>query len=253
MEQIDIVAQIKNKLAEIEAAENVDIIMAVESGSRAWGFPSPDSDYDVRFIYVRKPYDYLRLDPLRDVIEWQLDDVYDVSGWDLQKALRLMHESNPSIHEWCTSPIVYMENELAEPLRELAAECFLPKKSIYHYLSMAEGNYNKLQSGDVKLKRYFYALRTVLAAKWVAEKGTVPPMLFDELVSAELDPEVRPAVEELLKAKRETSELGVGAPIQALNKYLQEQIEQLYDAAANAEIRRNEWDKLEKFFRKTVL
>lgn len=92
MEQV-----IREKLAEIENKENVRIIMAVESGSRAWGFASPDSDYDVRFVYVRKLEDYLKLDKTRDVIEWQLDDTLDISGWDLKKALQLMHESNPSI------------------------------------------------------------------------------------------------------------------------------------------------------------
>ena len=95
---MDIVERIRNKLDEIERTENVRVILAVESGSRAWGFPSPDSDYDVRFIYVRRPEDYIRLNPVRDVIEWQLDDIYDISGWDLQKALRLMHDSNPSLH-----------------------------------------------------------------------------------------------------------------------------------------------------------
>ena len=84
---MNITALIKQKLNEIEKIENVQIIMAVESGSRAWGFASPDSDYDVRFIYVREAEDYLKLKPLRDVIEWQLDEVYDISGWDLKKAL----------------------------------------------------------------------------------------------------------------------------------------------------------------------
>ena len=118
----EIVKRIKEKLVEIEQVENVQIILAAESGSRAWGFASPDSDYDVRFIYIRKPEDYIRLNPVRDVIEWQLDDVYDVSGWDLQKALRLLHESNPALHEWCTSPIVYREDERADALRELSKE-----------------------------------------------------------------------------------------------------------------------------------
>ena len=118
----EIVKRIKEKLVEIEKVENVQIILAAESGSRAWGFASPDSDYDVRFIYIRKPEDYIRLNPVRDVIEWQLDDVYDVSGWDLQKALRLLHESNPALHEWCTSPIVYREDERADALRELSKE-----------------------------------------------------------------------------------------------------------------------------------
>ena len=102
---------ISKKLKEIEQKENVKIIMAVESGSRAWGFASPDSDYDVRFVYVRRPEDYLRLEKTKDVIEWQLDDVLDINGWDLKKALQLMHDSNPSIFEWCASPIVYQSCE----------------------------------------------------------------------------------------------------------------------------------------------
>ena len=125
-EPFDIVAQIKNKLDLIEYEEKTRIILAVESGSRAWGFASPDSDYDARFIYVRRPEDYIKLQPVRDVIEWQLDDVFDVSGWDLQKALRLLHESNPTLHEWCASPIVYKENAPADPLCELAARHFNP-------------------------------------------------------------------------------------------------------------------------------
>ena len=254
MERIDITAQIRNKLAEIEFTENVNVIMAVESGSRAWGFASPDSDYDVRFIYVRKPEDYIRLSPMRDVIEWQLDDVYDVSGWDLQKALRLTYDSNPSIHEWCSSPIVYMENELADPLRELAAECFIPKKSLYHYVSMAKHNYNTyLTDDEVRIKKYFYALRPVLAARWVADNGTAPPMLFEELVEAELSPDLLPAVKELVKVKKETSELGTGPKIPELDKYIREQMELMQEAADKAENRKNDWAKLEEFFRSAVL
>lgn len=254
LEKIDVVAQIKNKLAEIEYTENVSVIMAVESGSRAWGFASPDSDYDVRFIYVRRPEDYIRLNPVRDVIEWQLDDVYDVSGWDLQKALRLMHDSNPALHEWCSSPIVYMENELAAPFRQLAAECFLPKKALYHYLSMAKHNYNTyLTDNEVRIKKYFYALRPVLAARWVADNGTPPPMLFDDLVREELQPDLLPVVEELVRVKKETSELGMGLKISALDAYIREQMELIQAAADKAENRKNDWDKLEEFFRSAVL
>ena len=95
------------KLREIEAREHVRILHCVESGSRAWGFASPDSDYDVRFVYVRQPEHYLRLDKTRDVIEWQLDDTLDINGWDLQKTLRLLHRSNPTVFEWNSSPILY--------------------------------------------------------------------------------------------------------------------------------------------------
>lgn len=254
MERINIVAQIKNKLAEIEFTENVDVIMAVESGSRAWGFASPDSDYDVRFIYVRRPEDYIRLNPVRDVIEWQLDDVYDVSGWDLQKALKLMHDSNPTLHEWCNSPIVYMENELADPFRKLAEECFLPKKALYHYVSMARYAYNSyLNDDEVRIKKYFYALRPLLAARWVAKNGAAPPMMFDELVEAELQPDLLPVVEELLRVKKETSELGTGPKIPELDIYIREQMELMQEAADKAENHKNDWDRLEEFFRSSVL
>ena len=254
MERIDIVAQIKNKLAEIAHAQNVRIIMAVESGSRALGFASPDSDYDVRFIYVRRPEDYIRLNPLRDVIEWQLDDVYDVSGWDLQKALRLMHDSNPSLHEWCSSPIVYAENELADPLRQLAEKCFQKKKALYHYLSMAKHNYETyLDADEVRLKKYFYGLRPVLAARWIEENGTVSPMLFDELVEAELAPELRPAVDELLRVKKETSELGTGPKIPESDRYIREQLDVIRAAADAADNGRNDWQELEDFFRSAVM
>ena len=87
------------KLKEIEKRENIKILHCVESGSHAWGFPSPDSDYDVRFIYVRPMEYYLRLDKTRDVIEWQLDETLDINGWDLQKMLRLLHGSNPTVFE----------------------------------------------------------------------------------------------------------------------------------------------------------
>jgi len=228
--------------------------MAVESGSRAWGFASPDSDYDVRFIYVRKPEDYIRLNPVRDVIEWQLDDVYDVSGWDLQKALRLMHGSNPALHEWCNSPIIYKENELAVPFRELAAECFLSKKALYHYLSMAKHNYNTyLRDDEVRIKKYFYALRPVLAARWIADNGTPPPMLFDDLIEAELRPELWPMVEELVRIKKETSELGTGPKIPELDRYIREQMELLQEAADKAENQKNDWNRLEEFFRNSLL
>ena len=253
MERIDIIAQIKNKLAEIEFTEKVRVILAVESGSRAWGFASPDSDYDVRFVYVRRPGDYIRLNPVRDVIEWQLDDVYDISGWDLQKALRLMYDSNPTLHEWCNSPIVYMENELAPAFRTLAAEHFIPKKAIYHYVSMARHAYDAYLTGDeVRIKKYFYAIRPLLAARWVAEEHTAPPMMFDELVQAQLPADLLPAVENLLAVKTRTSELGTGPRIPELDAYIREQMELMQKAADSAENRKNDWSKLEEYFSSAV-
>ena len=105
--------KIKEQLRRIEDAENIKILLAVESGSRAWGFASPDSDYDVRFVYIRSLEDYLRLDAIRDVIELPIDDVLDINGWDLQKTLRLLHKSNPTLFEWFSSPIVYKKTEVS--------------------------------------------------------------------------------------------------------------------------------------------
>ena len=106
--------KIQTQLRRIEEEESIKILLAVESGSRAWGFASPDSDYDVRFIYIRRMEDYLKLEKVRDVIELPMDDVLDMNGWDLQKTLRLLYKSNPTLFEWFSSPIVYQETEFAD-------------------------------------------------------------------------------------------------------------------------------------------
>ena len=131
---------ILNKLKEIEEKENINIILAVEAGSRAWGFASKDSDYDVRFVYIRKLKDYLKLEKTKDTIEWQLDDTLDINGWDIKKALQLMYDSNPSIFEWLSSPIVYKSSDSYNELKSLSKNYYSRKKNIYHYLHMATSN-----------------------------------------------------------------------------------------------------------------
>ena len=131
---------IVRKLREIEKNERIHILLAVESGSRAWVFPSTDSDYDVRFIYIRQKEDYLRLEKTRDVIELPLDGILDINGWDLQKTLRLFHKSNPTLFEWFSSPIVYMETPFADTFRTMMGNYFSTKRSLYHYIHMAEKN-----------------------------------------------------------------------------------------------------------------
>lgn len=254
MSQNNIVDSIKSKLNEIEQKENVRIIMAVESGSRAWGFESPDSDYDVRFVYVRNTADYLKLLPVRDVIEWQLDDVFDVSGWDLKKALVLLHDSNPTLHEWCNSPIVYKENELADAFRTITAEHFIPKKALFHYHNMAEHAYKNYLTGDeVKIKKYFYGIRPLLAAQWVVEHQSAPPMLFDELVEAQLDSKLVPIVQELLEMKKNTPETGLSPKIPELDVFIRMKLEEIRLQAEAAENRKNPWGALDAFFANAVI
>jgi predicted nucleotidyltransferase len=209
------------KVAELEKSENVRVIHAVESGSRAWGFASPDSDYDVRFIYVRPKEFYLRLEQTRDVIEWQLDKTLDINGWDLQKTLRLLHSSNPTLFEWSSSPIVYKTTTAWAKIQREINDYFLAKAGLYHYLSTATSNYREYLKGEtVKLKKYFYVVRPLLACKWILDKNCPPPMLFSELVKAELEPEICPIIEHLLALKSVTPEMGVGERIDALNEYI---------------------------------
>ena len=219
---------IPQKLRQIEARENVRILHCVESGSRAWGFSSPDSDFDVRFIYVRQKNEYLRLDTVRDVIEWQLDETLDINGWDLQKALRLLHKSNPTIFEWNNSPLVYKTTPEWKAVSEVISRYFQQKSGLYHYLSMAKRNYREyLQGENVKLKKYFYVLRPLLACRWIVERKCPPPMLFSELAEACLATGLKPELNKLLELKTKTPELGEGKRIDAINSYLDASIAEM--------------------------
>jgi len=217
--------EIISVLSTIEHVKNVRILHAVESGSRAWGFASPDSDYDVRFIYVRDINDYLKLEKVRDVIEFQHDGTLDINGWDLQKALRLLRYSNPTLFEWNNSPIVYKTTETWFDIRSEINNYFLMKAGLFHYLNTAIGNYREYLKGEmVKLKKYFYVIRPLLACKWILNKKCPPPMPFTELVEAELELNMRPYIENLLRVKANTSEIGEGKRIDALNAYIDETI-----------------------------
>lgn len=242
------------KLKEIEARENIRVIHCVESGSRAWGFASPDSDYDVRFIYVRPIEYYLRLDKTRDVIEWQLDETLDINGWDLQKALRLLHSSNPTLFEWNNSPIVYKTTPEWAEISAIIGHFFQKKAGLYHYLSTAKKNYREYLKGDmVKLKKYFYVLRPILACRWILEKQTPPPMLFSALADACLDEALVPAVTDLLRLKMETPEIGLGPRIGIINDYLDasiEEVDQLIQAIPGDE--KVTWDELNRLFLEAV-
>ena len=245
---------IQEKLNEIEHKENVRILHCVESGSRAWGFASPDSDYDVRFIYVRPAEFYLKLEKTRDVIEWQLDDTLDINGWDLKKTLQLLHSSNPTLFEWNQSPIVYKTTDEWHRISEIINRYFLMKSGLYHYLSTAKSNYREFLKGEiVKLKKYFYVLRPLLACRWILKEQTPPPMLFSELVESCLEPGLKPVVEDLVRLKMQTPEIGEGKRIDVLNEYIDRSIEEI-DALIKAlpEECKQGWEELDQVFRSIV-
>ena len=242
--------KIQEQLRRIEEAENIKILFAVESGSRAWGFASPDSDYDVRFIYIRRLEDYLRLNTIRDVIELPIDDALDINGWDLQKTLRLLHKSNPTLFEWFSSPIVYQETEFADKFRDLMMHYFSSKKTMYHYVSMAEGNYREYLKGDlIRAKKYFYVLRQVLACQWILDRGTPPPMLFSELLKAELPVELIDVVNQLLELKMNSPEVKLIKRISEINEYLDESIPRIKRAVRLLEDSLTpDWNELNQLF-----
>lgn len=201
----DIIFEINEKLDEIERKEGVRILHAVESGSRAWGFASPDSDYDVRFVYVRPKEDYLRLDEPRDVIEWQLDEVLDINGWDLKKALRQFVKGNATLFEWSGSPIVYRTTEEWTRIKEISKQYFSEKAAVYHYYGTANSTLQGYLLGDsVRYKKYFYALRPLLAARFIEEYHAAPPVLLDDLLKMDMSDQLRQAIDELLDVKKRT-------------------------------------------------
>jgi uncharacterized protein len=198
---------ILEKLKTIEYQFDVKILYACESGSRAWGFASPDSDFDVRFIYVHKRDYYLSIDEQRDVIELPINEVLDINGWELRKALKLFRKSNGPLYEWLQSSVVYFEDRtFAEELRSLMPDYFSSRATMHHYLSMAKGVFeNELSGEKVKLKKYFYALRPVLAAMWTANVKSVPPMDLASLRKL-MPQELNSVVNELLIVKAKVDE-----------------------------------------------
>jgi uncharacterized protein len=224
--------EILRRLGLIEAEENVNIFYACESGSRAWGFPSADSDWDVRFIYLRPLDWYLSIDveEKRDVIEWPINDELDISGWDLRKALKLLRKSNPPLLEWLSSPIIYKETgDVAQKLREAVKEFYSPISAFHHYLSMAKGNNREFLKGDIVwVKKYFYVLRPLLAIRWIENDTRPVPMEFETLVNAQVDSsEIKQAIDDLLARKKAGQELDRQPKIPVLSDFINTELARL--------------------------
>lgn len=220
-------SQILTELQNLEQQHGIKILYAVESGSRAWGFASTNSDWDVRFIYLHQKDWYLSIDNYRDSIEVMLPGDLDLSGWELRKALKLFRKSNPPLLEWLNSPIVYLEEPtVMNQFRSAAAEIFNPKSCLYHYLSMAVNNYKEYLTRDlVRTKKYFYVLRPILACMWIERTGTMAPTEFQKLFEVEVQDKIlRSAVLELLEKKRSGEEMGEGERIDVLNEFLEGKI-----------------------------
>lgn len=221
--------EIERRIAAAETEHNVRVLLAVESGSRAWGFESPDSDYDVRFVYAHEPVWYQRIDleEQRDVIEYPIVDEVDINGWDVRKALRLFWKSNPAFIEWIQSPIVYSKaGSFHEQVTTALPDVFDPLKGVYHYRSMANSNFRTYLRGDsVRLKKYLYVMRPLLAAMHIEQHLTPPPIELSKLQPI-LDgkPEVAEALRKLVQQKMSAPELGEAPPIPVLNEFIEQEL-----------------------------
>lgn len=215
--------RILTRLAEIESENQIKIAYACESGSRAWGFPSQNSDYDVRFIYIRPLEWYLSIEVGRDVIELPIDGGLDINGWDLKKALQLLSETNPTLFEWLGSPIIYLDRyDISEKMREMAETYYSKSAYLQHYLKIARGNYlDYLQGDTVWIKKYLYVLRPLMALKWVESGFGFAPTDFNIMVEKlNLPSSVRDVIHRLLENKRSGDELGMGDRIPVISDFI---------------------------------
>lgn len=251
----DIEDLIKAKINQLEQDHGIRILFACESGSRAWGFPSPDSDYDVRFIYAHPEDWYLSLQEERDVMDFPINQELDINGWDLRKSLRLLIKHNAVIFEWLQSPIVYAsKEEFTNRFYTIARTCFSPIASMHHYLSNAKKFYAEcISSPMVKLKRYKYCLRCTLAGEWIAKYRSIPPMELSQLLlligsDHPLTCKIADLVE--IKAAKEESYLHPQEPL--LESYLKEGIARCETAAPSLPGCKPDLEKLNAFFRDIV-
>lgn len=243
------------ELARIERAHGVRVLLAVESGSRAWGFASRDSDYDVRFIYAHEPAWYLALDACRDVIEAPISDGLDLSGWDVRKALKLLRGSNPSLHEWIKSPIVYRADAVFALLFGLlASEFHNEERSFRHYLNVARENHHACLCGErVSLRKYLTVLRPLLACRWIERGLGAVPMRFDTLVDTLVeDVGLRFHIAVLVARKRAGEELDEAQRIPPLDAFIEAELARL-EALAPASPPAVDPEKLNHFFREFCL
>lgn len=244
---------ILQKLKEIEKQYEVQILFASETGSRAWGFPSPDSDYDVRFIYRHTHDWYLSIDEQRDTIEYLSGDL-DLVGWDIRKSLRLLRKTNAAMFERLASPIAYRQHtDFREQLLALAPAYFSCRAGLHHYLSMAHNYYKACEAEDqVKLKSYFYLLRTALCSLWIVERQGIAPLAFRELLPLVADQRMRDKIEELLVLKAQVDESYRHPKETNLELYLKGILDYCDSRANDLEKHQGETEPLNDLLRQTI-
>lgn len=244
---------ILQQLNEIETKENINIIYAVEAGSRAYGLHSSQSDYDVRFIYLRPLDFYLKLEETKDTLEYPISNHLDINGWDLKKTLRLLYGSNPTVFEWFQSPIIYKETDLSQKLNKISNNYFTPQKTLYHYYGIAKRNYKEyFQKETVEIKKYLYILRAILACDYILQNQTPPPILFSEL-QKQLPKNLLPESEKLILTKTNEPNIKNVQKVKILDEYIEYQLENILKEIYKLPKRNtNKYDQLNELFTESV-
>lgn len=246
---------IQASLAELASEKDIRMLYACESGSRAWGFASPDSDYDVRFIYVKPIEKYLSLQFGSDSINRMLDHELDFAGWELRKLLSLLKKSNASPFEWLQSPVLYHEEgAFVAELKQLSKLYFSPRACAHHYYGIA---HNSLKTGLVgdsfKLKKYFYVLRPMLCALWICTYKEVPPLIFEQLFPLlDKKPHVLKLIKELLIQKKAANETALFERDPVLDAFITDTMAFIQEATMDLPVQKGDVKHLDVFFRKWV-
>lgn len=250
-----VAAGIKARLSAIEADYGVRVLYACESGSRGWGFASPDSDYDVRFLYIHPLPWYLQVGAQRDVIEVPISGELDINGWELRKALGLLRKGNATLIEWLDSPVVYRADaDFLQAMRDAARRTHRPERSFHHYVHMARKNHRGYLRGDtVRLKKYLYVLRPLLAALWIEQGRGAAPMRFQELVDAIVtDSSLLAAIDRLLEIKRAAGESEYAQPLPIIDAFINAELTRL-ESASPPVTRDTDFSSLDRLLMNTVL
>jgi len=248
--------KINRYLDDIEKEKDIKILLACETGSRAWGFPSPDSDYDIRIIYMHRKDWYLSLSEKKDTINLMLENNdLDITGWDLRKSLRLLQKSNPPLLERIQSPIVYRKDDaFVDELTSLAQQHYSRIATIHHYLSMAKKFYDELKANQTyKLKKFFYALRSATACKWIMEKDEIPPIEFSKMLDGlDIPADLVKRINELIELKSGISETYLHQGEKELFDFIETQIRQAEEQKAGLAPGKGNLEQLNRFFIKTL-
>lgn len=248
--------KIKQYLKTIEQERNITILLACETGSRAWGFPSADSDYDVRIIYKHTTDWYLSLKEEKDTIELMLEDnEIDITGWDIRKALRLLWKSNPPLLERIQSPILYKcDQSFLTQIHLLANKCYSKIATIHHYLSMAKNSLAEIESTEeYKLKKFFYTLRAAVACQWILHKNGLPPIEFPKMLDGlAVDQVLRLRIDALIELKSTKSEAYMHRGEGDLFDYIKQSINAAEHEAKRLTAAAGSFSDLNDFFRRAI-